>query len=152
YVDSIELKNVSFRYPNQNELTLKNISLNIPIGQSVAFIGESGAGKTTLVDLILGLFEPEKGAVLVDGRSLQDQKELWQQKIGYIPQSIFLSDDSIRGNVAFEIDDDQIDDREVWRALEQAQLKEFVEGLPDKLDSSVGEQGVRISGGQRQRI
>jgi len=152
FVDSIILKDVSFRYPNQNEYSVKDITLTIPIGKSVAFVGESGAGKTTLVDIILGLFRPENGEVLIDGKNLNDQKDIWQQKIGYIPQSIFLSDDTIRGNVAFGIDKDNTDDDEVWRALEQAQLKEFVKELPDKLDTSIGEHGVRISGGQRQRI
>lgn len=151
FVDSISLNDVSFRYPNQEGYSVKDVSLTIPIGQSVAFIGESGAGKTTLVDIILGLFKPEKGNVLVDDKNIHDQS-LWQQKIGYIPQSIFLSDDTIRGNVAFGINGEQIEDSEVWRALEQAQLKEFVEELPDQLDTSVGERGVRLSGGQRQRI
>ncbi|MGE8204575.1 ABC transporter ATP-binding protein [Heyndrickxia sp. NPDC080065] len=150
--DSIKLNEVSFRYPNQKEFAVKDISLTIPIGQSVAFIGESGAGKTTLVDIILGLFRPEKGAILIDGKNLDEQEELWKKKIGYIPQSIFLSDDTIRANVAFGIEDEQITDEEVWRALEQAQLKEFVEALPDQLESRVGERGVRLSGGQRQRI
>jgi ATP-binding cassette, subfamily B, bacterial PglK len=152
FTDSIKLIEVSFRYPNQNDYSIKNVSLTIPIGKSVAFIGESGAGKTTIVDIILGLFKPEKGRVLVDNKNLFEQKELWQKKIGYIPQSIFLSDDTIRGNVAFGIERDQIDDEAVWRALEQAQLKEFVEALPDKLETEVGERGVRLSGGQRQRI
>jgi len=150
--DSIELNEVSFQYPNQKEYSIRDVSLTIPIGQSVAFIGESGAGKTTLVDIILGLFQPEKGSVLVDGKNLNNQIAIWQQKIGYIPQSIFLTDDSIRNNVAFGIEDIQIDDEAVWRALEQAQLKEFVESLPERLDTTVGERGVRLSGGQRQRI
>ena len=150
--DSIKLNKVSFRYPGQQDYSVKEVSLNIPIGHSVAFIGESGAGKTTLVDLILGLFAPETGTVLVDGKNLVDQRTQWQQKIGYIPQSIFLSDDTIRGNVGFGIDAEKIDDKEVWRALEQAQLKEFVEKLPEKLETKVGERGVRISGGQRQRL
>ena len=150
--DSIKLNKVSFRYPGQQDYSVKEVSLNIPIGHSVAFIGESGAGKTTLVDLILGLFTPETGTVLVDGKNLVDQRTQWQQKIGYIPQSIFLSDDTIRGNVGFGIDAKKIDDKEVWRALEQAQLKEFVEKLPEKLETKVGERGVRISGGQRQRL
>ncbi|MBP1949043.1 ABC transporter ATP-binding protein [Virgibacillus litoralis] len=152
FKDSIRVKDVSFRYPNQDTYSIKDVSLTVPIGSSVAFVGESGAGKTTLVDIILGLFRPEKGSVLIDEKSLQDQKLLWQQKIGYIPQAIFLSDDTIRGNVAFGINKEQIDDKEVWRALDQAQLKEFVEELPDKLDTEVGERGVRLSGGQRQRI
>lgn len=150
--DSIQLQEVSFRYPEQKRYSIKDISLTIPIGQSVAFIGESGAGKTTLADIILGLFKPEQGNVLIDGKDLYSQKSLWQQKIGYIPQSIFLSDDTIRGNVAFGIEEERIDDKEVWRALEQAQLKEFIEELPNQLETSVGERGVRLSGGQRQRI
>ncbi len=152
FYDSIKLKNVSFRYPNQENYSVKEASLTIPIGQSVAFIGESGAGKTTIVDIILGLFTPEKGQVMVDGINLEEQKSIWQKKIGYIPQSIFLSDDTIRGNIAFGIDNNDIDETAVWRALEQAQLKEFVEALPNRLDTSVGERGVRLSGGQRQRI
>jgi ABC-type multidrug transport system fused ATPase/permease subunit len=152
FMDSIRLNEVSFRYPNQKEYSIKDVSLTIPIGQSVAFTGESGAGKTTLVDIVLGLFRPERGSVLVDGEDLHGLKTLWQQKIGYIPQTIFLSDDSIRGNVAFGIDSEEINEVEIWRALEQAQLKEFVEGLPDKLETTVGERGVRLSGGQRQRI
>lgn len=152
YKNSIELREVSFRYPEQKELSVKNVSLSIPIGRSVAFIGESGAGKTTIVDIILGLFDPEKGEVWVDGKPLSQQKEIWRQKIGYIPQSIFLSDDSIRGNVAFGVDPHLIEDAEVWRALEQAQLKDFIQSLPNGLDTTVGERGVKLSGGQRQRI
>ncbi|MBM7618264.1 ABC-type multidrug transport system fused ATPase/permease subunit [Bacillus tianshenii] len=152
FSDSIRLDDVSFRYPNQEEFSVKDVSLTIPIGQSVAFIGESGAGKTTIIDIILGLLHPEKGKVLVDGTDLHKQISIWQKKIGYIPQSIFLSDDTIRGNVAFGVGNKDIDDKEVWRALEQAQLKEFVLSLPDKLDTTVGERGVRLSGGQRQRI
>ncbi|MEW9501067.1 ABC transporter ATP-binding protein [Jeotgalibacillus marinus] len=149
---SIDLNHVSFRYPNQEEMTIKDVSLTIPIGQSVAFIGESGAGKTTLVDIILGLLHPENGEILIDGDSLNDKKTLWQQKIGYIPQFIFLSDDTIRRNVGFGLEEHQIDDKAIWAALERAQLKEFVKSLPDQLDTSVGERGVRLSGGQRQRI
>lgn len=152
YKNNISLKEISFRYPGQREYSVKDVSLTIPIGQSVAFIGESGAGKTTLVDIILGLFRPEKGRVLVDGKDLFEQASIWQKKIGYIPQNIFLSDDTIRANVAFGIANSEINDGEVWRALEQAQLKDFVKSLPDKLDTTVGERGIRISGGQRQRI
>jgi len=152
YVDSIKVNEVSFRYPKQKDYSVKDVTMTIPIGQSVAFIGESGAGKTTLVDIILGLLQPEKGNILVDGTCLNDQMSLWKQKIGYIPQTIFLSDDTIRRNVAFGIENDQINEKAVWKALEQAQLKEFVEKLPDKLETKVGERGVRLSGGQRQRI
>jgi ATP-binding cassette, subfamily B, bacterial PglK len=150
--DCIEVSNVSFRYPNQEDYTIKDVSLTIPIGKSVAFIGESGAGKTTLIDILLGLFLPDKGNVLIDHHYLNNQKVLWQKKIGYIPQSIYLSDDTIRNNVAFGLERNDIDDNEIWRALEQANLKKFVETLPDQLDTVVGERGVRLSGGQRQRI
>ena len=152
FKDSIKLRNVSYRYPNQKENSIKDVSLSIPIGKSVAFVGESGAGKTTIIDIILGLLKPEKGEVLVDQKSLDEQLGVWQQKIGYIPQAIFLSDDSIRNNVAFGYASSQINDEQVWRALEQANLKEFVKSLPEQLDTSVGERGVRLSGGQRQRI
>lgn len=152
YRESIKLVDVSFRYPNQETYSIKDVSLTIPIGKAVAFIGESGAGKTTIIDIILGLYPPEKGKVLVDNIKLEDQIETWRDRIGYIPQSIYLSDDSIRGNVAFGIDPALIDDEKVWQALDQAQLKEFVEDLPEKLNTSVGERGVRLSGGQRQRI
>jgi len=152
FTDAIELSGVSFRYPDQDDYSIEDVSLTIPIGQSVAFVGESGAGKTTLVDIILGLFRPEHGQVLIDKKELADQKSVWQQKIGYIPQFIFLSDDTIRSNVAFGIDREEIDEQEVWRALEQAQLKEFIQSLPDQLDTEIGERGVRLSGGQRQRI
>jgi len=152
FVDAIELVDVSFRYPNQNEYSVRDVSLSIPIGHSVAFIGESGAGKTTLVDIILGLYQPEKGQVKVDGKNIFEHKKLWQKSIGYIPQSIFLSDDTIRCNVAFGIEEEEIDESAVWKALEQAQLKDFVQALPDQLETKVGERGVRLSGGQRQRI
>ncbi|MFG6149938.1 ABC transporter ATP-binding protein [Halobacillus sp. B23F22_1] len=152
YKKLIKLEKISFKYPGQDNYCVENVSLNIPIGDSVAFVGPSGAGKTTLVDIILGILQPEKGEVKIDGESLKSQKSLWQQKIGYIPQSIYLSDDTIRGNVAFGIECEKINDKEVWRALEQAQLKEFVKDLPEQLNTTVGENGVRLSGGQRQRI
>ncbi|MCP3030058.1 ABC transporter ATP-binding protein/permease [Halobacillus sp. A1] len=152
FKESIQLNNVSYRYPGQDILSIKDVTLNIPIGKSVAFVGESGAGKTTLVDIILGLLKPEQGQVMIDGKKLTDQKRLWQQRIGYIPQSIYLSDDTIRRNIAFGVEEESIDDKEVWRALEQAHLKQFVKTLPEQLNTQVGENGVRLSGGQRQRI
>ncbi|PPA69228.1 ABC transporter ATP-binding protein [Jeotgalibacillus proteolyticus] len=152
FKEAIALEKVSFKYPNQEKLAIRNVNLMIPIGKSVAFIGESGAGKTTLIDIVLGLLEPEHGDVRVDSRSLKNIKSLWQQKIGYIPQFIFLSDDTIKANIAFGLEEEKIDDDAVWSALEQAQLKEFVQSLPDQLETTVGERGVRLSGGQRQRI
>lgn len=152
FLQSIQLKGIYYRYPNQEEYSVKNVSLTIPIGQSVAFVGESGAGKSTIVDVILGLLDPEKGQILVDNKKLVEQKKIWQQKIGYIPQFIFLSDGTIRENIAFGLEKKDISDDDVWRALEQAQLKDFVKRLPEKLETTVGERGVRLSGGQRQRI
>jgi ATP-binding cassette, subfamily B, bacterial PglK len=149
---SINLENVYFRYPSREEYSIRNLSLTIPIGSSVAFVGTSGAGKSTIVDTILGLFEPEKGRVSVDGKDLNELLQIWRNKIGYIPQSIYLTDDTIRKNIAFGINDDVIDETAVLRAIEDAQLKDFVETLPDGLDTVVGERGVRLSGGQRQRI
>jgi ATP-binding cassette, subfamily B, bacterial PglK len=149
---SISLENVYFRYPNQEDYSIQNLSLSIPIGNSVAFVGTSGAGKTTIVDIILGLLEPEKGRVFIDGRVLTELLPIWQKKIGYIPQSIFLSDDTIRNNVAFGITDTNIDEAAVQRAIEDAQLNDFINSLPEGLDTIVGERGVRLSGGQRQRI
>ncbi|MEH7129317.1 ABC transporter ATP-binding protein [Neobacillus drentensis] len=150
--NSIKLENVYFRYPNQKEYSIKNLSLTIPIGHSVAFVGTSGAGKTTIVDIILGLFEPEKGRIVVDGEDLNELMPIWKNKIGYIPQSIYLSDETIRNNVAFGINDKDIDDFAVQKAIEDAQLKDFIDTLPEGINTIVGERGVRLSGGQRQRI
>ncbi len=148
----LTLDQVNFRYPNTEAKTLHDISLTIPRGASVGFIGGSGAGKSTLVDIILGLLTPESGVVQVDGIDIQTRLRGWQDKIGYVPQSIFLTDDSLRRNVAFGLPDDQIDETAVWRALRAAQLEQFVRDLPEGIDSLVGERGIRLSGGQRQRI
>jgi len=149
---SIKLENISFRYHGAEKDSLKDVSLTILKGQSIAFVGPSGAGKTTIVDALLGLLEPGSGRVLVDGVNINTNLAGWQQKIGYIPQPIYLSDDTIKRNVAFGVEDDKIDDEQVWTALRAAQLEDFIVSLPDKLDTLVGEHGVRISGGQRQRI
>ncbi|TVY05632.1 ABC transporter ATP-binding protein [Paenibacillus cremeus] len=149
---SIKLENIYFRYPNQEEFSIKNLSLTIPIGKSVAFIGTSGAGKTTIVDIILGLLKTQKGRVLVDGRELEGILPIWKNKIGYIPQSIFLTDETIRRNVAFGIEDKDIDETALQKAIEDSQLKEFINTLSEGLDTVVGERGIRLSGGQRQRI
>ena len=149
---AIELRNVSYCYPGAHRPTLANVNLVIPKGKAVAFVGPSGAGKTTTVDVLLGLLEPTSGQVLVDDRDVREDLGAWQRQIGYIPQQIYLSDDSVRRNVAFGIADTEIEDSRVWAALESAQLHDYVKSLPDGLDTSVGERGVRLSGGQRQRI
>ncbi len=149
---SIEIRDLHYNYPNSDEQALRGVSLTIERGQSIAFTGPSGAGKTTIVDLLLGLLEPSKGDILVDGKNIQDHLSAWQRNIGYIPQFIYLSDETLRSNVAFGVPEKEIDDEKVWHALHLAQLGEFVERMPGKLDSVIGERGVRLSGGQRQRI
>ena len=149
---NIELKNISFRYPDTNLNTLSSVSISIPKGHSIAFIGPSGAGKTTIVDIILGLLKPDSGKVLVDGCNIHENLDLWQQHIGYIPQNIYLSDNTIRRNIAFGLDDTEIDDDKVRAAVKNAQLEEVVMALPEGLDTKIGEHGLRMSGGQRQRI
>lgn len=148
----IKLNNIYFRYDNCEEDVLSDVNLEIHKGQSVAFVGASGGGKTTTADIILSLLTPQKGTVTVDGVDIQTNIWGWRKKLGYIPQFIYLTDDTIRNNVAFGVAEDEINDEMIWRALDDAQLKEFVEGLPEGLDTVVGERGARISGGQRQRI
>lgn len=149
---SIELSHVSYTYPAAPSAALKDISLLIKRGESVGFIGPSGAGKSTLVDITLGLLTPNHGEVRVDGTDIQQNLRNWQDQIGYVPQTIFLTDDTLRRNVAFGLPDDQIDDAAVKLAIQSAQLDDFVSSLPDGLMSMVGERGIRLSGGQRQRI
>lgn len=154
FCNSVELKSVSFAYDSQKDANIiEEINLQIEKGMSVAFIGPSGGGKTTTVDIIIGLLRPTKGTVIIDGQRLeQENMRGWQKNIGYIPQNIYLLDDTIRKNVAFGVDEKEIDDERVWRALEQAQLKQHIETLPDGLSTYAGERGTRLSGGQRQRI
>ena len=148
----ISVKDVSFRYEGTEKDVLHSVNLVIPKGKSVAFVGASGGGKTTMADVVLGLLKPTSGEVCVDGINIRENIGGWRRKLGYIPQTIYLTDDTIRNNIAFGIPRGEIDDAQVWKALEEAQLKEFVESLPKKLDTEVGERGARISGGQRQRI
>jgi len=146
------LENANFRYPASKVLALKKINISIKQGQSIGFIGSTGAGKSTLVDIILGLFTPLDGVVKVDDIDIQDNLRGWQDQIGYVPQNIFLTDDTIRRNVAFGLSDVQVEDAVVWDSLRSAQLEEFVKDLPEGLSTQIGEGGVRLSGGQRQRI
>ena len=148
----IIISDVTFRYPNTEQDVLANVNLTIPKNKSAAFIGPSGAGKTTLADIILGVLEPSNGDVLVDGVSVLDKMAAWHAKLGYIPQSIYLLDDTIKRNIAFAIPDEEIDEKRLRRAIEEAQLTEFIDSLEDGVETEIGEQGVRLSGGQRQRI
>jgi ABC-type multidrug transport system fused ATPase/permease subunit len=149
---SIELVDVSFRYSDKGPETLHRVTMSIPAGSAVGIIGSSGAGKSTLVDVILGLMRPSQGSVRVDGADISDNPGGWQQLVGYVPQAIYLSDNTIRANVAFGIPEAHIDDKAIAKAIRAAQLDEFVATLPDGVHTFVGERGVRLSGGQRQRI
>ena len=150
--DRIVVDDVTFSYEGVEAPVLAGIQMEIARGEAVGLVGPTGSGKTTLVDLVLGLLVPTRGRVLVDGEDLNGREIGWRRQVGYIPQDIFLADVSIRENVAFGVRREDIDDDAVWLALERAQLAEFVRGLPEGLDTAVGERGVRVSGGQRQRI
>jgi ABC-type multidrug transport system fused ATPase/permease subunit len=152
FVDSIILDSVSYRYSNAHVNSLDGISFEVPHGASVGIVGGSGAGKSTLVDVMLGLLRPTTGRVLVDGVDIATNIRGWQDRVGYVPQAIYLSDDTLRRNVAFGIPEQKIDDAAVRRALQAAQLDGFVAGLPAGVETMVGENGVKLSGGQRQRI
>ncbi|HJA93712.1 MAG TPA: ABC transporter ATP-binding protein/permease [Candidatus Eisenbergiella merdipullorum] len=148
----LKIKNVYYHYPDSEENVIEKASFEIERGTSVAFVGQSGAGKTTMVDIILGLLTPQMGKITADGMDIEKNISVWQKEIGYIPQTIYLSDDTIRNNIAFGIPEEEIDEAAVEAAVKGAQLYEFVESLPAGLDTYVGDRGVRLSGGQRQRI
>lgn len=148
----IELSHISFHYPDSDKNIFEDAHMIVPKGKSVGIIGTSGAGKSTIVDILLGLLHAQIGTITCDGVDIFRNYESWLAQIGYIPQSIYLIDESIRDNIAFGIDADKIDEKRIWEVLEEAQLKEFVEELSEGLDTTIGDRGVRLSGGQRQRI
>jgi len=149
---SICFETVSFQYSSAHKPSLENVSLRIEKGEAVGIVGPSGAGKSTLIDIFLGLLSPSSGEVLVDGRNISENRRSWQDQVGYVPQSIYLLDDTLRRNVALGIALKNIDENAIAKAIRAAQLEEFVASLPNGLDTVVGERGVRLSGGQRQRI
>lgn len=149
---TLSLKNVSFCYPNKGIKAIENISLDVPQGTLVAIVGGSGAGKTTLVDLMLGVIQPDSGSILISNESPQAAVNLWPGAVAYVPQDIVISTGSIRDNIGLGFPHDAITDEMLWAALEIAQIKEFVESLPETLNTPVGERGAKISGGQRQRL
>ena len=148
----LRICSISYHYPNTDKNVLENASMVIRKGTMVGLVGASGAGKSTLADIILGLLTPQMGKIFADDLDVLKNVHTWQQEIGYIPQVIYLSDDSIRNNIAFGVPEDEIDDTRVRLAAEQAQLADFIDLLPDGYQTSVGDRGIRLSGGQRQRI
>ncbi len=149
---SIELRDITYHYPNAEPLIFDHANMEIPVGAAVGIVGASGAGKTTVVDILLGLLDTQTGGVYADGVSIKENYRSWLKNVGYIPQMIFMLDDTIRKNVAFGIAGEEIDEERLWEVLKEAQLDEFVKSLPEGADTSIGERGIRISGGQRQRI
>ncbi|MBQ7359874.1 MAG: ABC transporter ATP-binding protein [Lachnospiraceae bacterium] len=149
---SILLDDITYAYPNTDKLIFDHASLEIPIGAAVGIVGTSGAGKTTVVDILLGLLECKTGAIYADGVDVKTKYRAWLKNVGYIPQMIFMLDDTIRHNVAFGVPDEEISEERIWEVLREAQLEDFVKSLPEGLDTGIGERGIRLSGGQRQRI
>lgn len=148
----IVIRNMQWRYPNSPNYVINDLNLTIQKGKSVALIGESGAGKSTMADILLGLLVPEQGDIEVDGVSIYQMMDSWKATIGYVPQAVFLTDDTIRHNIAFGVDEKDIDEDRIRRAVEKAQLTDTIAALPDGLDTVLGERGTRFSGGQRQRV
>ena len=151
--DKLEIRGISFSYQNSEYPVIKNLTLDIKHNTTVGLIGSTGAGKTTLIDIILGLLTPETGSLIVDGKEInQSNIPAWQKNIGYVPQTIYLTDDTVERNIAFAVEEEEIDRELVINAAELANLDKFILTLPDQYETSVGERGVRLSGGQRQRI
>jgi ABC-type multidrug transport system fused ATPase/permease subunit len=151
-LEEIEVNKLSFHYKGAKDLAVNNINFNIKRGMSVGFIGTSGSGKSTLIDLLLGLLDCNSGEIKINGFDIKEIKRSWQNIIGYVPQSIYLTDDSLKNNIAFGLTDEEINEKQLRQAIQAAQLDEFVNSLPEGLNTYVGERGVRLSGGQRQRI
>ena len=149
---TISLKDITYKYPGADRYVLNHADMEVPVGKSVGIVGTSGAGKTTIVDVMLGLLKTESGHIYADGVDVMENYSGWLKNIGYIPQTIFMIDSTIRKNVAFGYADEDIDDAKVWQALKEASLDEYVKSLPEGLDTKIGERGIRLSGGQRQRI
>ena len=148
----IKVSDITYAYPNTEKLIFNHADMTIPIGKSVGVVGTSGAGKTTVIDILLGLLEVKTGTVYADDVDIKTEYRSWLKNVGYIPQMIFMLDDTIRRNVAFGVPVDKIDEERLWKVLKEAQLDEFIKTLPEGLETSIGERGIRLSGGQRQRI
>lgn len=152
FKDSLVIKDITFSHENSNTKILEKISLEVKQGQSVGIIGKSGAGKSTLIDLILGLVKPVTGEIYVDGKELNDNMQSWQNLIGYVPQDIYLLDDTIKNNIAFGLKKENVSNEKVLKSIKLANLEDFINSLPDKENTVVGNRGIKVSGGQKQRI
>jgi ATP-binding cassette, subfamily B, bacterial PglK len=152
FFNDIQIHHISYSYAGSSSHSINNLSLSLQRGESIAFIGKSGAGKTTLVDIILGLLIPQQGDIQIDGKSIYENLRGWQNLLGYIPQSIFLMDDTIARNIAYGVPDSQIDNTQLSKVIKAAQLDNLISQLPDGIHTKIGERGIRLSGGQRQRI
>jgi ATP-binding cassette subfamily C protein len=152
FTEQIVLEHMTYAYEGTPVPVLDDVTLTIRRGESIGIVGATGAGKSTLIDLILGLLQPGSGRITVDGRDIAHSLRAWRQKIGYVPQSIFLLDDTVRRNIAFGLRDSDIQEEKVWAAARMAQLEEDLTSLPQGLDTVIGERGIRLSGGQRQRV
>lgn len=148
----VSVENLSFRYPDGDQDVLKKLNFKVPSGSSVAFVGGSGSGKTTLIDLILGLLHPTEGRVLVNDRDIQQDLDAWHEKIGYVPQDVFISGKTVREEIAYGLKPEEVDNDRVWECVRLAELEDVVNSLEDGLNTKIGENGTRLSGGQRQRI
>lgn len=152
FKDRICIENIRWKYAEHLDYILEDVSLEVRKGEAIGIIGSSGAGKTTLIDILLGLLKPESGIITIDGKNIFENPVMWAEKVGYVPQSLFLLDDTIRKNIAFGVPEEEIDEARIQEVLDEAQLRSMVEHLPEGLDTELGEQGLKISGGQRQRI
>ncbi len=152
FKNSIEVKNLSYSYPRTKKSVIENISLEIPFEKSIGIIGESGAGKSTFIDLLTGLLDPTDGKIIIDGLDLKEIKKNWQRQIGYIPQESYLIDDTIKANIAFGVNTNELNNERLKNSIKLAELDEFIDSLPEKENTLVGDRGTRLSGGQKQRI
>lgn len=150
--DKICLNGITYAYPNTERKIFDHADMEIPAGSSVGVIGSSGAGKTTIIDVLLGLLVPEEGKILCDGVDIRERYAAWLHNIGYIAQNIYMLDNTIRANVAFGVEEDEIREDRIWEVLQEAQMADYIRSLPEGLDTIIGDRGVRLSGGQRQRI
>ena len=150
--NNIKFRDVSYNYPGSKNKAVKDINIEISKGTSVGIIGRSGVGKSTLVDIILGLLKPKSGEIIIDGENVDKEKNIWHTQIGYVPQNIYILDDTIKKNIIFGINEEDVDDNLLSEVIEMAQLKSLVSSLPDNINSLVGNGGAKLSGGERQRI